>query len=57
VDQAVGMLRAMRFFVSPDRIAFAYQKARAQGQRDRLAQAFYAVTGRTVEERLVELND
>jgi hypothetical protein len=57
VGRAVRMLRGMRFFVSPDRIVFAYQKATEQAQRERLAQAFYGVTAKTLEQRLAEMND
>jgi hypothetical protein len=57
VARAVQMLQRMRLFVDSDRIVFSYQRATDAKQRDRLARAFHAVTGRNVEERLAELND
>ena len=55
--RAVKTLQRTRFVISPDGIAFAYQKASDERQRERLARAFQAVTGRSVEKRLAELND
>jgi hypothetical protein len=55
--RAVRTLQRTRFIVSPDAIALAYQKATDEIQRERLARAFRAVTGQSVEQRLAQLND
>lgn len=55
--RAVKVLRAMRFFVSPDRIASAHGEAKGQRERERLARGYLAVTGQTLEAREAQLRD
>jgi len=54
---AVRTLKFLKFGAKTDEIVFAYQKAADPKQRERLAQAYQAITGREIIERLTELND
>jgi hypothetical protein len=54
---AVRTLKFLKFGAKTDEIVFAYQKAADPKQRERLAQAYQAITGREIVERLTELND
>jgi len=54
---AVRTLKLLKFDAKTDEIVFAYQRATESKQRERLAQAYQAITGRDIVERLTELND
>jgi hypothetical protein len=45
------VLRVMRFFVHPDRIASVHNSTKGMRERERLARSYFAVTGQTLEER------
>jgi hypothetical protein len=54
-NRAVRTLKWLHY--DTDEIAFTYQKTNDAARRDRLARAFIAITGETVQERLMQLND
>ena len=53
--RAVRTLKWLHY--DTDEIAFTYQKTNDPTRRDRLARAFTAITGETVQDRLAQLND
>jgi hypothetical protein len=53
--KAVRTLKWLHY--DTDEIAFTYQKTNDAAKRERLARAFVAITGETVQERLMQLND
>lgn len=54
---AVRTLKLLKFGAKTDEIVFAYQKATDAKQRERLARAYQAITGRDIVDRLTELSD
>jgi energy-coupling factor transporter transmembrane protein EcfT len=54
---AVGTLRAMTPLYDMDQLVWTYRRAESAEQKERLARAFHAVTGGSIEERLTLLLD
>ena len=54
--QAIGLLKRINVGVDQDNIVSLYQHADAK-HRERLSSAYKEITGRSIEERIAELND
>ncbi len=56
-SRAIHTLKIARVVIDTDRLAIAYGNTDDKKVRERLARAFYELTGEKVEDRLAEMND